>query len=102
MYKIYTVEEATFNKPLVILLLIAGMLFSVVGATFKIMHYPYEMTFLIAGLVATFALQLYIIIDVVKNKLSAKWILIIALLFFSTITSIYYLLRRDDLIKETK
>jgi hypothetical protein len=83
------------NKQILNISFILSFVIVIIGALFKIMHYPGAQLLLIAGLISMLVFC-YVAISEIKSSTkidgSKKFMWIFGLIFFGTITGLVYLL----------
>ncbi|MFB6317407.1 PLDc N-terminal domain-containing protein [Saccharicrinis sp. FJH54] len=70
-----------------------------IGTFARILECPYAVMLLITGLILLICNIILIIRDIVLNDITNKAFWIITMLVFPPVTSIFYLLQRDEQIK---
>ena len=80
-------------------LAIGNILLTIVGALAKIQHYEFSQLLLISGLTLFFSTWLIVISDMLKNKIYNKIFWIMTMFTLPHISSIFYLIQRDRLIR---
>ena len=83
------------NKQILNLSFALSFVIVIIGALFKIMHYPYSQLFLIVGLISMLVFW-YVAISEIKSSTkidgSEKFMWIIGLIFFGSVAGLVYLL----------
>jgi hypothetical protein len=83
------------NKQILNISLLFSIIITIVGALFKILHYPYSQLFLASGFISMLVFCLVAISEIkssTKINQSEKFMWIFGLIFISNITSLVYLL----------
>lgn len=83
------------NKQLLNLSFILSFVIVIIGALFKIMHYPYSQLFLIVGLTSMLVFW-YVAISEIRSSTkidgSEKFMWIFGIIFFGSVAGLVYLL----------
>lgn len=90
------------NKSSLIVFLIASVIFSIVGAYFKLQHFSFAEIFIEIALVFVGVFIALCLIDVIRDKTlktTEKWMYVLLVICFPLLGGIIYLLRpeRKDL-----
>lgn len=83
------------NKQILNVSLVFSVIITIVGALFKIMHYPYSQLFLATGFVAMLVFCIVAISEIkssTKINQSEKFMWIFGLIFIGSVTSLVYIL----------
>lgn len=83
------------NKQILNISLLFSVIIVIVGALFKILHYPYSQLFLASGFIAMLIFCFVAISEIkssTKINQSEKFMWIFGLIFISSITSLVYIL----------
>jgi len=81
------------------ILVIISFLLMFFGTIVKLQHWDYSDIYLITGLVLGLVSWLIIISDMVNKDIETKTLWIIMMILIPSLTSIFYLIQRDKLVK---
>jgi fluoride ion exporter CrcB/FEX len=83
-------------------LIIGNLLFIITGGYAKIQHWEHAYLLLAVGLIFSFTTMIIIVIDLIKNKNDNKMLWIIGMFIVPSFTSIFYMLKRDQMLRLSK
>ncbi len=68
------------------------------------MHLDFADTFLIVGMIFSFLINIYFAVEIIKSKISnnQKALWIIAFIVFHTISAVFYLFKREEILSFNK
>lgn len=92
-------QDFRISFKIVWMLVILNLVLTTVGILDKLQHQEFSQNLLTAGVAIFFSTWIIIMGDIIKNKIYNKTFWIIAMLITPSITSIFYLIQRNKLLK---
>ena len=80
-------------------IVIGNFLLTELGALAKIQHWEFSQFFLTVGFMLFFSAWIIMLSDIVKNKIYNKTFWILAMFIMPFITTIFYLIQRNKLLR---
>jgi len=90
----------TISFKTVWLLVIGNILLTTIGTLAKILHWDYAHFLLTVGLMLFFSTWVIILSDMIKNKIHNKTFWIVTMFIIPSISTIFYLIQRNKLIRK--
>jgi len=92
-------QDFKIDIKIVWILAISNVLLNIVYILFLMLHWELSPTLTTASLIVFFATWVIVISDMTKNKIYNKSFWITSMFVLPTITAIFYLVRKDNLIR---
>lgn len=95
-------SELQVSKRLVCIMVVVGILFTVLGTFFKILHWPLNNQLLTFGIFISGVSWIIIMADMIQQDIYNKGFWVLSMFVLPWLTPLLYLFRRNNLINFNK